>query len=195
MNRNLVPLFILSLTFLDACGGGGSSSSGGGGTGPQPIAVTFQALPPSSMMTGDNVGLSATITNDSKNGGVSWTCTPAGACGTFNPTTTASGANTIYLAPGSVPSGGKVTLIATSVTDTTKNAQAQVSITPPAIAVSITTAPATILPVSGTTTVAATTNDTAGVTWSCSPANSCGSFNPTSIDEMRVKSVHLLLSL
>jgi len=180
MNRNLVPLFILSLTFLDACGGGGSSSSGGGGTGPQPIAVTFQALPPSSMMTGDNVGLSATITNDSKNGGVSWTCTPAGACGTFNPTTTASGANTIYLAPGSVPSGGKVTLIATSVTDTTKNAQAQVSITPPAIAVSITTAPATILPVSGTTTVAATTNDTAGVSWSCSPANSCGSFNPNS---------------
>jgi len=180
MNRNLVPLFILSLTFLDACGGGGSSSSGGGGTGPQPIAVTFQALPPSSMMTGDNVGLSATITNDSKNGGVSWTCTPAGACGTFNPTTTASGANTTYLAPGSVPSGGKVTLIATSVTDTTKNAQAQVSITPPAIAVSITTAPATILPVSGTTTVAATTNDTAGVSWSCSPANSCGSFNPNS---------------
>jgi hypothetical protein len=182
MNRKLVPLFILSLTFLDACGGGGSSSSGGG-TGPQPIAVTFQALPPSSMMTGDNVGVSATITNDSKNGGVSWTCTPAGACGTFNPTTSANGANTTYLAPGSVPSGGKVTLVATSVTDTTKNAQAQVSITappPPAITVSISTAPAATLPVSGTTTVAATTNDTAGVTWSCSPANSCGFFNPAS---------------
>ena len=183
MNRNLVPLFILSLTFLDACGGGGSSSSGGGGTGPQPIAVTFQALPPSSIMTGDNVGVSATITNDSKNGGVSWTCTPAGACGTFNPTNTASGANTTYLAPGSVPSGGKVTLIAASLTDTTKNAQAQVSITappPPAITVSISTPPAATLPICGTTTVAATTNDTAGLTWSCSPANSCGSFNPTS---------------
>ena len=131
MNRKLVPLFILSLAFLGACGGGGSSNNGGGGTDPQPIAVTFQALPPSSMMPGDNVGVSATITNDSKNGGVSWTCTPAGACGTFNPTTTASGANTTYLAPGSVPSGGKVTLIATSVTDTTKNAQAQVGITAP----------------------------------------------------------------
>ena len=46
MDRKLVPLFVLSLTFLNACGGGGSST-GGSGTGSQPIAVNFQSLPPS----------------------------------------------------------------------------------------------------------------------------------------------------
>ena len=182
MNRKLVPLFILSLTFLDACGGGGSSSSGGGGTGSQSISVTFLLLPPSSMTTGDNAGVSVTVMNDSANGGVNWSCMPAGACGTFTPTSTASQQNTTYVAPSSAPSGGKVTLIATSVTDTTKNAQTSVAINAPAVTISvaISTPPAATLQVSGTTTVAATTNDTAGVTWRCAPAGSCGSFNPTS---------------
>jgi len=184
MNRKLAPLFILTLAFLDACGGGGGSSSGGGGggTGPQPIAVNFGSLPPQAMMTGSNYGVSATVTNDNANAGVNWTCTPTSACGSFNPTSTPSGNTTVYTAPSSVPSGSKVTLFATSVTDATKNAQAQVTITappPPAISVSISQAPAT-LAVSGTTTVAATTNDSAGVTWTCAPANSCGSFNPSS---------------
>ena len=183
MNRKLVPLFVLSLTFLNACGGGGSSTNGGGGTGPQPISLTFAELPPSSMMTGSNVGVSATVTNDSKNAGVTWTCTPMGTCGTFNPTSTPSGNPTTYTAPSTVPSGGTVTLTATSVTDTTKTATAQVTITappPPAISVSISQAPAATLSVSGTTTVAATTNDSAGVSWTCAPANSCGSFSPPS---------------
>ena len=184
MNRKLAPLFILSLTLLNACGGGGGSNTGGGGgTGPQPISVNFSALPPQSMTAGDNIGVSATVTNDSANAGVNWSCTPTGVCGTFTPTSSASGANTTYVAPGAVPSGGKVTIVATSVTDSAKNAQAQVTINalpPPAISVSISTAPAATLPVSGSTMLAATTNDTAGVTWSCVPAGSCGKFNPTS---------------
>jgi hypothetical protein len=183
MNRKLAPLFILSLILLNACGGGSGNSTGGGGTGSQPISVSFSALPPQSMTVGDNVGVSATVTNDSANAGVNWSCTPTGACGTFTPTATASGANTTYVAPGAVPSGGKVMIVATSVTDSTKNAQAPVTINalpPPVISVSISTAPAATLPVSGSTTLAATTNDTAGVTWSCAPAGSCGLFNPPS---------------
>ena len=189
MNRNLVALFILSLIFLDACGGGGSSTGSGGGGGAQAIIVTFLSLPPSSLMTGTNYGVSATVTNDSKNAGVTWTCTPAtpaGACGSFNPASTASGATTTYTAPSSVPPGGPVTLIAISVTDTTKNAQAQVTITapaPPPIGVSISTPPPATMAASttaqpSTTQIAATvTNDSAnaGVNWSCTPTPACGS--------------------
>jgi hypothetical protein len=140
------------------------------------------------MMTGSNYGVSATVTNDGANAGVNWTCTPTAACGSFNPTSTPSGNTTTYTAPSTVPSGGKATLIATSVTDSTKNAQAQVTITapaPPPIAVSISTPPTPPATMSVSTTaqastaqIAATvTNDSAnaGVNWSCTPTPSCGS--------------------
>ena len=196
MNRKLAPLFILSLTLLNACGGGGGSNAGGGGgTGPQSISVNFSALPPQSMTVGDNVGVSATVTNDSANAGVNWSCTPTGACGTFTPTSTASGANTMYVAPGAVPSGGKVMIVATSVTDSTKNAQAPVTITAPtqpAIVVSISTTPTPPATMSVSTTtqvstaqIAATvTNDSAnaGVNWSCTPTPSCGSSSSFSLN-------------
>ena len=53
--------------------------------------------------------------------------------------------------------------------------------TPAAITVAITTAPPASLTVNGTASIAATvTNDTAaaGVDWTCTPADTCGSFNP-----------------
>jgi hypothetical protein len=186
MIRKSAPLFILSFALLNACGGG--SSGGGGGTPPpQSILVTISSAPPASMMVGANQGVSANVTNDSANAGVTWSCTPANSCGTFNPTSTLSGANTTYTAPSTVPTPNSVVLIATSVTDKTKSAQSSpVTITappPPLISVSISQAPPAALSVSGSAMVAATvTNDTAnaGVTWSCSPAGSCGTFNPTS---------------
>src|SRR2546421_10673394 len=55
--------------------------------------------------------------------------------------------------------------------------------TPPAIVVTITTAPPASLGVGGTAGVAATVvNDTAGagVPWSCTPSSTCGGFNPLS---------------
>lgn len=185
MIRKFAPLFILSFALLNACSSGGNS----GGTTPPPpqsIVVTISSAPPASMMVGTTQGVSATVTNDSANAGVTWICTPSGSCGAFNPTSTASGAPTTFTAPSAVPGGnGAVVLIATSVTDKTKSAQSSpVTITappPPLISVSISQAPAATLPISGTTTVAATvTNDTAGVNWSCTPAGSCGTFNPTS---------------
>jgi hypothetical protein len=55
--------------------------------------------------------------------------------------------------------------------------------TPPATpTISITTAPAAMLEINGTTTAAATVaNDStnAGVDWTCTPTGTCGSFNPT----------------
>ena len=54
---------------------------------------------------------------------------PASSCGSFNPTSTASGTATVYTAPATVPSPNTVTVTATSVTDTTKSASATVTIT------------------------------------------------------------------
>src|ERR1700741_4168902 len=187
MIRKSAPLFILSFALLNACGGGSSGGGGGGTPPPQSILVTISSAPPASMMVGANQGVSANVTNDSANAGVSWSGTPANSCGTFNPASTLSGANTTYTAPSTVPTPNSVVLIATSVTDKTKSAQSSpVTITappPPLISVSISQAPPAALSVSGSAMVAATvTNDTAnaGVTWSCSPAGSCGTFNPTS---------------
>jgi hypothetical protein len=54
-------------------------------------------------------------------------------------------------------------------------------VTPPAITIAITTAPPATLIVNGTASIAATvSNDTAaaGVDWTCTPAATCGAFNP-----------------
>jgi hypothetical protein len=184
MIRKSAPLFILCFALLNACGGG--SSGGGGGTPPpQSIIVTISSAPPASMMVGATQGVSATVTNDSANAGVTWSCTPASSCGSFNPGSTPSDMPTTFTAPGTIPTGGSVVLIATSVTDKTKSAQSSpVTITappPPLISVSISQAPPATLSVSGTATVAATANNDpakAGVTWSCT--GSCGTFSGTS---------------
>jgi len=105
--------------------------------GPPPaIAVAFTAQPQSSIVINTSTNIAATVTNDSKNGGVKWAVTCAVAqCGAFNPTTTASGASTAYTAPAAVPSPATVTVTATSVTDSTKSASATVTIlaTPPPV--------------------------------------------------------------
>jgi hypothetical protein len=72
------------------------------------------------MAEGAGASVSAT-TNDAA--GVDWSCTPAGSCGSFNPTNTATGVPTTYTAPATVP-GSAVTIIATSHTDPTKTASA-----------------------------------------------------------------------
>ncbi len=82
--------------------------------------------------------LTATVSNDTKNGGVNWTVTCGSAqCGSFNPTATGSGSATVYTAPNAVPTPATVTVTATSVTDNTKSASATITITagaPPVIA-------------------------------------------------------------
>jgi hypothetical protein len=98
--------------------------------GPPPaIAVAFVTQPPSSMVINTTTSLAASVTNDSKNGGVNWSVTCGSAqCGSFAPTRTASGSSTTYTAPGAVPSGSTVTVTATSVTDNTKSTSATITI-------------------------------------------------------------------
>jgi len=124
---------ILAIIFLiSLMGCGGSSSS----TPPPSISVAFNPAPPTSLQVNATASLTAVVSNDSANAGVTWsvTCGSAGACGGFNLTSTASGAATTYTAPAAVPTGNTVTVTATSVTDTTKSAPATITITATAVA-------------------------------------------------------------
>jgi hypothetical protein len=100
---------------------------------PLPISIAITNTPPNTLTAGGKaVSAGATVDNDTANKGVDWTvtCGSAGACGSFNPAHTASGADTQYTPPASVPSGGTVTITATSTADTTKTATTTITINP-----------------------------------------------------------------
>jgi len=149
-----------------------------------PISISLTQSPPSSLLTGGQAPVSATLTNDAASKGVDWTVTCGSAsCGSFSSTHTASGVPTTFTAPASVPAGNTVTITATATADSTKNVAATVTITVPAISITFTQSPPSSLQTGAQTTVSATVaNDSAnlGVDWtvSCGSA-SCGSFNPT----------------
>ena len=98
------------------------------GPPPPPVSVTLSTMPPAWLGTGGTASVAATVQNDSAPGGVNWSCTPATACGVFNPTSTPSGGMTTYTAPAAAPTGGSVTITAISVTDPSKSASATVVI-------------------------------------------------------------------
>ena len=125
VNRNLSLLAIGMVATISGCGGGSSPVSG---PPPQPVSVTLSTMPPATLGIGGTASVAATVQNDSAAGGVNWSCTPAAACGAFSPTSTPSGSMTTYTAPATVPTGGSVTIIATSVTDSSKSASATVLI-------------------------------------------------------------------
>jgi hypothetical protein len=151
------------------------------------ISVAFNPAPPTSLTTGTTSSLTAVVTNDTKNAGVTWsvTCGTTGACGSFSATSTASGTATTYTAPAAIPAGNTVTVTATSVTDTTKTATATITITTPALSVIFNPTPPTSLIKGATTSLTAVVaNDSrnGGVTWTvtCGSTGACGSFSSTS---------------
>ena len=123
----LSSLAIPALVALCACNGidklPGTGSSGGA------LTVQISQGPPATPTAGQTFGLVANVANDPKNGGVTWSCAPAGACGTFNPTTTGYQVGTLYTPPVAPPNGPvqanlayPVTITASSVTDTSQTA-------------------------------------------------------------------------
>src|SRR6266550_3374804 len=123
MKRN-ARLLLVAVVGLSGCGGGSQQTT------PPAIVVTITTAPPASLPIGGTAGVAATVVNDTAGAGVTWSCTPSTTCGSFTPPSTASGASTTYTAPAVAPAGGSVVIIATSVTDPTKNAQsAAVTIT------------------------------------------------------------------
>ena len=177
-SRKSLLLFI-SLSMIAALLACSSSSH----PAPPAITVTLSAVP-ASLQVGATQAITATVTNDSANAGVNWSCTPVGTCGSFSSGSTASGVAVTYTAPLTVPTS-TVVITATSVTDPTKNQSTPaITITPASgIKVTLTTPPPSSLAPSGTANIAATvTGDPAngGVNWSCTPGNSastCGSFS------------------
>jgi hypothetical protein len=169
--------------WLTACGGGSKTPPP-----PPPVISVALSTPPTSLVAATTTSLTASVSNDSSNGGVKWSVScSASACGSFSPTSTASGAATTYTAPAAPPTNpATVTITATSVTDTTKAASTTITITPAALAISVAFNPAapTSLVVSTTASLTAVvTNDSsnAGVKWTVTCGSSaCGSFSATS---------------
>jgi hypothetical protein len=179
-------LLLLSLSMiaaLVAC-----SSSNSSTTTPPVITVTLSSPTtfPTILYVNDTLSVTATVANDTANGGVIWSCAPgnsAATCGSFSSGASAvpSGTPVTYTAPTTAVAA--VTVTATSVTTSTISAtSASIAINATVISVAFSSgmAPPASLAASAPATIAATvTGDPAGlgVNWSCTPATSCGASN------------------
>jgi Protein of unknown function (DUF3443) len=156
-----VIVVVVGLVFLVACGGSGTPSG-------LPVTIMLSASL-TSLNPGQSSNITATVTNDSSNKGVTWTSSPSGFGTLSNQTAT----SVTYTAPTSVPTATAVTITATSVASSTVTASLQISVQTSAITVSLApAAPQTInqgQQLSINATVANDTNNK-GVTWSLSPA-------------------------
>jgi hypothetical protein len=127
---------LIIFTFLIGCGGGGKS--GGGGCCGVPGINVEVVSPTGAAGIDDNLNqtlaITVKVTNDSSNAGVTWTVEPAVKGG---PTGTLSGQTALsvtFTPPTGVTAPVQVTVIATSVTDTTRSASIPIAIYPPLVA-------------------------------------------------------------
>ena len=118
MSRLTLWTFVVASCALGIAGCGSGSG----------LRVAITAAP-TTLAAGTTNIVIATVTHDSTGGGVNWSCMPAGSCGTFNPTQTGNGLPSAYTAPPAAPSGGSVTIIATSVADPSRSDSVTVAIT------------------------------------------------------------------
>lgn len=170
---------------LTATSGGDSTKAASATITILPITVSVS---PSTfnIATSGTKTLTATVTNDVKYAGVKWSCDPAGGCGTFSPTTTASGVVTTYTAPATVPTGGTARITAISANDNSTSDAAIATITASSV-INVTmsrTVPTSLAEGKSATLGATVTGDStnAGVDWTASCGSSvsgaCGTFNP-----------------
>ena len=102
-------------------------------------AIAVSVAPGSALIpTNITQQFTAAVNNDPTNKGVTWTLTEGGAecsptCGTISSTNSASVTPITYTAPAKVPAGPTVTLTATSAEDTTKSANATITISAGAV--------------------------------------------------------------
>lgn len=170
----MVGVLVLMLSSF-GCGGGTSSTLA------PPIAVSVSAGT-TTVQAGATTQVTATVTNDSANKGVTWSVSCSVAlCGTVSPSATASGVATTYTAPTTPPASNlMVTITATSVANTSASNSATISV-PAGISVSVTPSTATVQAGATANFTATVTNDPAnkGVTWivTC-PAAPCGTVLP-----------------
>ena len=126
--KNLWPnlclfLMIAAAIILPACGGGGHNPP------PPPVisvAITSPASAPTIQQGQSVSNITASVTNDSANKGVTWSLSGAGSLSAQTSTTVT------YNAPASVNSNIVVTVTATSVSDNTKSGSITITVTPTA---------------------------------------------------------------
>jgi hypothetical protein len=131
-HKSITASIIVAFTIaFAACGGGGNSPNP-----PAAIAVSFAAQPPTTLVIAATLSLTAVVNNDSAGAGVNWKVTCGSTqCGSFNPVSTGSSVATVYTAPAAIPTGNTVTLVATSISDSTKSVSASITITASATSV------------------------------------------------------------
>lgn len=130
MKRAAAVVLLSGLIALLTLGLSGCSS----GSSAQPIGVSVtSSVAGNAIDQGQTVSLTASVTNDSKNAGVTWSVSgTSGSQGTLSGQSTTA---VTYNAPATVTSAFTATVTATSITDTTKSASVQIKVNPlPAIA-------------------------------------------------------------
>ena len=116
MNRGTLWIVLLSICALAVAGCGGSSHR---------VTITTA---PTTLTAGTSSNVIAIDSHDSSDQ-INWTCAPTGACGSFNPTPTQSGAASSYTAPAVAPSGGSVMITATSMDHPSRSDTVSIAIT------------------------------------------------------------------
>jgi hypothetical protein len=166
----------LAVPFLSGCGGGSKSSPA-----PDPVIVVTAVPTTASLRTGQAQVFTATVDNDVANKGVSWTLSGGGCsgatCGTLSAATSASGTPVTYTAPAATPNPATVTLTATAMADATKTAVAAITVAAAAVVSVTLSATSATVPVSTTTSFAATVANDAGnkgVSWTLSGGGCSG---------------------
>lgn len=146
--------------------------------------LSFTEAPPATLSSTASTPVSVAVANDPTSEGVTWSaqCSSStdGGCGWFSPVTTASGIETVYTAPPVSTTGTSVTLVATSVVNSSVSISSSAIAIAPDTTLTLSFVPYLPAQVQMNTTVnlnAAVANDTtaAGVDWQvCS--SGCGFF-------------------
>ena len=154
----------------------------GGGTTPVSVSVPAPSSGTTVAAGASAVTLTAGVTNDSTNKGVTWALSPATGCGSIAAT---SATTATYTPPteASLNAQCTATITATSVADTSKTSVIALTIKPVAVNLAAPASGTTVNAGATAVTLTATlTNDSAnqGVTWSLSPASGCGTLASSS---------------
>lgn len=150
------------------------------------VTITFSAIHIAisgngNVQAGGTLALTATVSNDPSNQGVTWSISPTAGAGALN---NANSTSVTYNAPPTPPTSDEnVTITATSVADSKVSASAQITVL--AITISVTPASA-LIPLTASAQYSATVNNdptNKGAAWrvtqnasTCSPA--CGTVSP-----------------
>ncbi len=168
MNFRTKILAVLALVSALAIAGCGSSTP--------VISIALSPSGAQAVVAGQVVNVTATVSNDSKAGGVTWSLTGAGTLSAQTAT------SVTYTAPSPIPANATATITATSVSDTTKTMPLTINLQ--AVSIALTPSAAQTDEQGQTTAItAAVSNDPAnkGVTWSLSGAGALSGQTATSV--------------